>query len=95
MLVKKQVEETVEVTLPFFSVEDSTAHKVYYAIYEKVSFEVLIGTHVCLVSIVNDSDKIKEAIKKEPITEIDFDFAYQMALDRLQKSITNEVKQAV
>lgn len=85
MLIKKQVEETVEVKLPFFS--KSPSQSLYYAIHENVSFRVLLGDFVCNVSIINDSSAISEAIIYEPITEMDFDFAYQMALERLTKAV--------
>lgn len=94
MLIKKQVEETVEVSLPFFSVEEFFGSKTYYAVYETVSFSVIIGSHVCNVSIVNDCSKITEAIRYEPITEMDFDFAYQMAIERLKKSV-NPTEKAI
>lgn len=89
--VKKEVtqEETVEVQLPFFSVEDTRTWKNYYAVHENASMAIMIGDHVTNISIFSDSSKLNEAVRYTEITEQDFDFAYQMALDRLQKAVTN------
>lgn len=93
---KKQIttEETVEVKLPFFSVEDNGIWKNYYAIHENMSIDLMYSGHICRLAIVNDNTRITEAVKHTEITEQDFDFAYQMALDRLTKAV-NPQKESI
>ena len=88
--LKKQVttEEMVEITLPFFSVEETNyGLKNYYAVHENASFDIMFSDKTVRVLVRSDSSLISDAIKHTPITEQDFDFAYQMAIDRLTKSV--------
>lgn len=87
MLIKKKTVsvEVVEIKLPiYFKTHDPSE---WYAVFsEKKSIKVTIIEENVWVRNNNDIEDILSRCIKEEITAEDFQFAFEMAIDRLRKS---------
>lgn len=90
MLIKKKLEETVELQLPAFfqyayEMYMITENETVVRIWEDIASGVLLST--CIKGSPNHEYKLSEAIQGRPISAYDFFKVWHLAMDHLEQTI--------